>query len=119
MTGHVCQHHQQLSVRQRQANHAGCFIRTECPVAVPIEPVEEAWLRVYADATPENELYLLGEALLDVADLFSQYRWRHFTSVQRILGLKVGTGGSAGVGWLKHVLDHRFFPELWSVRTRL
>ncbi len=83
-----------------------------------IDPgVEAAWLKVYESPVPENELYLLGEALIEIADLFSQYRWRHFTSVERILGYKPGTGGSAGVGWLRHVVDHRFFPELWSIRT--
>lgn len=81
--------------------------------------VEDAWLQVYADPTPENELYLLGEALTDLADAFSQYRWRHFVSVERILGFKAGTGGSAGVGWLRSIVDHRFFPELWSMRTQL
>lgn len=81
--------------------------------------VERAWLEVYADPTPDNPLYQLGEALIEIADLFSQYRWRHFTSVERILGLKPGTGGSAGVGWLKHVVEHRFFPELWNIRTVL
>ncbi|MGY6160363.1 tryptophan 2,3-dioxygenase [Paraburkholderia strydomiana] len=81
--------------------------------------VEKAWLAVYADPTPDNDLYLLGEALIEIADLFSQYRWRHFVSVERILGFKPGTGGSAGVGWLKHVVEHRFFPELWSIRTVL
>lgn len=86
---------------------------------VPSAGVEAAWLWVYGDPTPENELYRLGEALMDIADVFSQYRWRHFVSVERILGFKPGTGGSAGVGWLRSVVDHRFFPELWSVRTQL
>lgn len=81
--------------------------------------VEAAWLEVYAEPEPENDLYLLGETLIEIADLFSQYRWRHFISVERILGFKPGTGGSAGVGWLKHVVEHRFFPELWSIRTTL
>ena len=81
--------------------------------------VEKAWLTVYADPSPDNDLYVVGEALIEIADLFSQYRWRHFTSVERILGFKPGTGGSAGVGWLKHVVEHRFFPELWSIRTVL
>lgn len=86
----------------------------------PVNPgVEAAWLQVYADPTPENDLYLLGEALTDIADAFSQYRWRHFVSVERILGFKAGTGGSAGVGWLRRIVDHRFFPELWSMRTQL
>ena len=79
--------------------------------------VENAWLAVYFEPEPDNDLYLLGEGLIEIADLFSQYRWRHFTSVERILGFKPGTGGSAGVGWLKHVVEHRFFPELWAIRT--
>lgn len=83
----------------------------------PNPGVEQAWLAVYSEPYPANDLYLLGEALIEIADLFSQFRWRHFTSVERILGFKPGTGGSAGVGWLKHVVDHRFFPELWSIRT--
>lgn len=85
---------------------------------VPLNPsVEQAWLRVYGDPGPHNDLYQLGECLVGLADMYSQYRWRHFVSVQRLIGLKPGTGGSAGVGWLKHVTEHRFFPELWSIRT--
>lgn len=86
---------------------------------VPSPAVEDAWLQVYADPTPENDLYRLGESLIEMADTFSQYRWRHFVSVERILGFKPGTGGSAGVGWLRSIVDHRFFPELWSMRTKL
>jgi tryptophan 2,3-dioxygenase len=81
--------------------------------------VERAWLEVYRDARTGNQLYELGEALLSLDDQISQYRWRHFTSVARIIGDKPGTGGSAGVGWLRHVTEHRFFPELWAVRTSL
>ena len=85
-----------------------------------IQPsIEKAWLDVYSDPTPENQLYMLGEDLTEIADLFSQYRHRHFVSVERILGFKPGTGGSAGVGWLRELVDHRFFPELWHIRTKL
>jgi tryptophan 2,3-dioxygenase len=80
--------------------------------------VEKAWLEIYASPGPDNELYRLAEALVGLADQLSQYRWRHFVSVQRLLGLKPGTGGSDGVGWLRHVTEHRFFPELWSIRTQ-
>jgi tryptophan 2,3-dioxygenase len=81
--------------------------------------IEVAWLNIYGDATPENDLYVLGENLTELADLISQYRWRHFVSVERILGFKPGTGGSAGVGWLRNIVDHRFFPELWTIRSEL
>ena len=81
--------------------------------------VEQAWLQVYADPSATNPLYRLGEALVALADQLSQYRWRHFVSVQRIIGLKPGTGGSSGVGWLQQVTEHRFFPELWAIRTMM
>ncbi len=83
------------------------------------ESVEQAWLQVYQRSRTDNQLYELGEVLIALDDQISQYRWRHFTSVSRIIGEKPGTGGSAGVGWLRHVTEHRFFPELWSVRTLL
>jgi tryptophan 2,3-dioxygenase len=54
-----------------------------------------------------------------IDEMMSQYRWRHFVSVHRIIGFKPGTGGSAGVGWLQNITSHRFFPELWAIRTRL
>lgn len=79
--------------------------------------VEQAWLDVYRRPAPDHDLYQLAEALVGVSDQLSQYRWRHFVSVQRIIGHKPGTGGSAGVGWLQHVTEHRFFPELWTIRT--
>ncbi len=81
--------------------------------------VEKAWLAIYFEADTHNPLYELGEKLIALDDYFSQYRWRHFTSVSRIIGHKPGTGGSAGVGWLRQVTEHHFFPELWSVRTLL
>ena len=81
--------------------------------------VEEAWLRVYEDARPANELFLLGEALVSVSELYKQWRYRHLVTVERVIGYKPGTGGTSGVEWLRHVSQHEFFPELWTVRTRL
>jgi len=85
----------------------------------PHRSVENAWLEVYGDPQPTNDLYMLAENLIELADLVAQYRSRHFVTVERILGFKPGTGGSAGVAWLRRIVDHRFFPELWSIRTRL
>ena len=81
--------------------------------------VEKAWLKIYKNPSPENDLYLFGEILIELADMFSQYRFKHLTTVERILGSKPGTGGSSGVGWLRNTIDHRFFPELWIIRTEL
>ncbi len=65
------------------------------------------------------ELYELAEKLVDLEDAFQQWRFRHLGTVTRIIGHRRGTGGTAGVGYLKRALDYCFFPELWSVRTIL
>ena len=83
----------------------------------PNDSVEAAWRSVYSDPGNHNDLYQLGERLVEFDQQFSIYRWRHFTSVERIIGYKPGTGGSSGVGWLEAVTRHRFFPELWAIRT--
>jgi len=83
------------------------------------ESIEKAWLEIYKDPQSTNDLYLFGELLIEFADIFARYRFQHFTTVERILGFKPGTGGSAGVNWLKTMAAHRFFPELWSMRTQL
>jgi tryptophan 2,3-dioxygenase len=79
--------------------------------------VKSAWKKVYENASDNWDLYQLAEKLVDLEDALSQWRFRHMKTVERIIGLKVGTGGSSGVAYLKNVLDHRFFPELWDVRT--
>ena len=56
---------------------------------------------------------------MDLEDSFQQWRFRHVTTVERIIGGKRGTGGTAGVSYLRKALDIRFFPELWDVRTAL
>ena len=81
--------------------------------------MEAAWLAVYQDVDNNWELYQLAEKLVDIEDWFQQWRFRHMKTVERIIGHKTGTGGSSGVGYLKKVLDHYFFPELWSIRTKL
>jgi tryptophan 2,3-dioxygenase len=78
-----------------------------------------AWLTVYRDTAQYWDLYELAEELVDLEDMFQQWRFRHVTTVQRIIGFRRGTGGSAGVGYLRKVLDTVFFPELWDVRTSL
>lgn len=81
--------------------------------------VADAWLQVYRDVETYWDLYQLAEKLVDIEDSHQQWRFRHMKTVERIIGYKTGTGGSSGVSYLKSVLDHRFFPELWDVRTKL
>jgi tryptophan 2,3-dioxygenase len=85
----------------------------------PNETVERAWLEVYKDPDRHWDLYELAEELLDLEDEFRQWRFRHLTTVERVIGFKQGTGGTAGVPYLRKMLDVVLFPELWRLRTAL
>jgi tryptophan 2,3-dioxygenase len=90
--------------------------------SVPYEPcpeVTDAWRSVYARPGRDHDLFLLAEALMDAASLFARWRYTHLVTVQRMLGDKPGTGGTDGAHWLSAIANHRFFPELWIVRTNL
>jgi tryptophan 2,3-dioxygenase len=89
----------------------------EAHVADPA--VEAVWATVYRDASAYFDLYELAEELVDLEDAFQTWRFRHLKTVERIIGHRKGTGGSAGVSYLQTALDRRFFPELWSVRSSL
>lgn len=85
----------------------------------PNQSVEAAWLTVYRDVHQYWDLYELAEKLVDIGSQQQLWRFSHMSTVERIIGHKQGTGGSSGVTYLKKVLDHQFFPELWSLRTKL
>ncbi|HUG58741.1 MAG TPA: tryptophan 2,3-dioxygenase [Candidimonas sp.] len=81
--------------------------------------VEQAWLTVYRNPEQYWDLYQLGEKLTDLEDAFRLWRFRHVTTVERIIGFKRGTGGTSGVSYLRKMLDTVLFPELWRLRTDL
>ncbi len=83
------------------------------------EAVEQAWLTVYRDPQRHWDLYQLGEELTDLEDAFRLWRFRHLTTVERVIGFKRGTGGTGGVSYLRRMLDTELFPELWALRTQL
>lgn len=85
----------------------------------PSRDVEDAWLKVYRDEEKYWDLYELAEKLVDLEYNFQQWRFAHMKTVERIIGFKRGTGGSSGVHYLSKALSHSFFPELFSVRTRM
>ena len=69
---------------------------------------------------PEHaSLFGVAEGLLDHDEAFAQWRFHHVLMVEREIGAKPGTGGSAGVEYLRSTLDKRFFPELWGLRSHL
>lgn len=83
------------------------------------EAVEQAWLQVYRDPEAHWDLYQLGEELTDLEDAFRLWRFRHVTTVERVIGFKRGTGGTNGVSYLRRMLDTVLFPEIWKLRTDL
>ena len=83
------------------------------------DSVCRAWVEVYRDTSRHWELYELAEKLVDLEDAFRQWRFRHATTVERVIGLKRGTGGTSGVDYLRRVLQVELFPELWRARTEL
>jgi tryptophan 2,3-dioxygenase len=81
--------------------------------------VEQAWLTVYRAPEQQWDLYQLGEELTDLEDAFRLWRFRHVTTVERVIGFKRGTGGTGGVNYLRKMLDVVLFPEIWTLRTQL
>jgi tryptophan 2,3-dioxygenase len=85
----------------------------------PDDEVEAAWLEVYRDPARHWDLYQLAEELTDFEDAFRLWRFRHLTTVERVIGSRRGTGGTSGVGYLRAMLDVVLFPEIWSLRAVL
>lgn len=83
------------------------------------QSVQEAWSKIYRNTDDFWDLYELAEKLVDLEDSFQQWRFRHMKTVSRIIGMKRGTGGTAGVGYLQKALEYSFFPELWDLRATL
>ena len=81
--------------------------------------VEQAWLVAYREPKKHWDLYQLGEELTDLEDAFRLWRFRHVTTVERVIGFKRGTGGTGGVSYLRKMLDVVLFPEIWKLRTDL
>ncbi len=75
--------------------------------------------QIYADPSKFWDAYEMCEKLVDVDEQFALWRFRHVKVVERIIGYKRGTGGSAGVSFLRSLVELNFFPELWAVRTEI
>jgi len=101
----------------------------DIPAAVLDRDVTEAWTLqpelvhtfrgIYENETENWNVYEACEELVDLEDNFQLWRFRHLKTVQRIIGMKPGTGGSSGAGFLQKALELTFFPELFAVRTEV
>ena len=83
------------------------------------DSVKAAWTTVYQNTGEYWPLYELAEKLVDLETAFRLWRFRHVTTVQRVIGFKMGTGGTDGVNYLRKMLDVVLFPELFELRTEL
>ena len=108
-----------LLARRGFAVDAQCVERDWRSAHACNDSVQAAWVTVYRDTGKHWELYELAEKLVDLEDAFRQWRFRHATTVERVIGLKRGTGGTAGVSYLRKMVEVELFPELWRARTAL
>jgi tryptophan 2,3-dioxygenase len=76
-------------------------------------------LRIYRDPEAHYDLFLFIDSLLDYDELFTRWRQRHVLMVERMIGNKPGTGGSAGANYLRKSAERKFFPEFWELRSYL
>lgn len=98
---------------------AGALDRDWAEKYEPSPEVEEAWAQVYRDTERHWEFYQFAEKLVDIDDSLAIWRHKHAVTVERVIGFKTGTGGTAGVPYLQKTITKRAFPELWSLRTKL
>lgn len=66
-----------------------------------------------------GDLFIMQDLLTEHDAQISLWRYHHVLMVERMLGMKRGTGGSEGVGYLMTTVTKRFFPEIWEARTHL
>ena len=81
--------------------------------------IVSAWTQIYRAPEDHWQLYELAEKLVDLEDYFRRWRFNHVTTVERVIGLKRGTGGTSGVRYLRRMLEVELFPELWHMRGDL
>lgn len=83
----------------------------------PSDGVLAVFKQIYDDPHKCWDAYEMCEKLVDIDEAAMLWRYRHLKVVQRVIGMKRGTGGTAGAAYLRNIFDHPFFPELWDVRT--
>ena len=81
--------------------------------------IKEELARLHREHAQHHDMFLVSEGMIEFDEHMQLWRSHHVRMVERMIGNKMGTGGSEGVRYLSSTLDKRFFPELWDMRTLL
>lgn len=112
-------HYLRFLSRRRQPVPAAVLARDFAQPYEPNKAIEDIYCGIYEAPYENADIYLSLEALLDLDQNLSLWRFRHKSMVERIIGQHRGTGGSAGAAYLGKTLAKRCFPEIWTVRNRM
>jgi tryptophan 2,3-dioxygenase len=88
-------------------------------VRQPVEPSDHMQRLLIEVYRTNPTVASLCERLVDLDEGFQEWRYRHVKMVQRTIGTRRGTGGSAGSDYLMTTLNQPVFPDLWAIRTEL
>ena len=95
---------------------ADLLIRDTAPPVQPSAEVQRILVTVYRRDVKNAELC---ERLVDLDEGMQEWRYRHVKMVERTIGAKTGTGGSAGAAYLRETIGRPLFPDLWEIRSQL
>lgn len=114
--------HERLTRRFNEPSLADSFWALVSRGGFAVKTDEErvaATVEILTHPEKHAELYNMQDLLIEHDELIVSWRYNHILMVERMLGMKRGTGGSEGVGYLMTTLSKKFFPEIWEARTHL
>ncbi len=114
--------HKKLTERFNQPTLADAFwdlLKTEDFEIEDHDAKVKSIVEILTNPEKYTELFVMQDLLIEHDENISLWRYHHVLMVERMLGMKRGTGGSEGAGYLRKTLDKKFFPELWEARTHL
>ena len=114
--------HERLARRFNERSLADAFWGLTQRSGFAVDTIEErvaATVEILTRPEKYAELYNMQDLLIEHDELIISWRYNHILMVERMLGMKRGTGGSEGVGYLMTTLTKKFFPEIWEARTHL
>ncbi len=102
--------------REGYAVPAAALERDVTAAVEPTEGLQRILIEIYRKDPKNSEIC---ERLVDLDEGVQEWRYRHVKMVERTIGVKAGTGGSAGAAYLRTTIGAPLFPDLWEIRSRL